>query len=514
MKNMLKNIIFPLILVVSLLPSTIFATSRPNAKDLELKADKLKAIIGQKLQTKIDEVFASTPALLTIYNRTQNTALPTIGNLTEYQNLLNSKELKVLNHSPEMQEALKVEINEISTLILNINQQIGGITSEVNSLEKELREGNQTNISANQIKRIIYDQDAAVKGLKAGINNAMQSLNQQKQLYFTDPSFTKNVDDFTPIQKPDTLTTDTILNDLINLNQIIDTRMTSVNLDSYSVSAGDEITTQDEVWVKGLTSHAKQGQYNLIQGYKSDQVGVIIGLDFIMDNTIGLAYAFIQDHVKGHTMKDKINTHIATIYGLYELDKNLFVDAQARYGKSYINKSRYNMNLSGDISYAKTEGDLYGGKLELYYDYITQEKIHVIPSIGITYDELHISKYQEKGVGFNRGVAARKVDKTTGLLGLKLSKAIELDSYLIIPEIHVKYMNTLSSNNGNTTITILDGMEPLITPSNKLQTTLYKVGGLLKIKRSRPVNIEIGYDFGKSKKYHSHTGYISAILAF
>jgi len=45
-----------------------------------------------------------------------------------------------------------------------------------------------------------------------------------------------------PIQKPDTLTTDTILNDMINLNQITDTRMTSVNLDGYTVSAGDEIT--------------------------------------------------------------------------------------------------------------------------------------------------------------------------------------------------------------------------------------------------------------------------------
>ncbi|MBN8523545.1 MAG: hypothetical protein J0M23_06825 [Rickettsiales bacterium] len=70
-------------------------------------------------------------------------------------------------------------------------------------------------------------------------------------------------------------------------------------------------------------------------------------------------------------------------------------------------------------------------------------------------------------------------------------------------------MNTLSSNNDNTTIIILDGIEPLITPSSKLQKTLYKVGSSLKIKRSRSVNIEIGYDFGKSKKYHSHTGYVS-----
>ena len=356
MKKMLKRIIFPMILIVTSLPGTIFATSRTNIKDLELKAHELRAIIGQKLQTKIDEVFTSTPALLTIYNRTQNTELSTINNLPEYQNLLNSKELKVLNHSPEMQEALKVEINEISKLIVSINQQIAGITSEVSKLEKEVREGNQTNISASQIKRIIYDQDAAVKGLKAGINNAIQSVNQQKQLYFTDPSFAKSVDDFMPIQKPDTLTTDTILTDLISLNQIIDTRMTSVNLDSYTVSAGDEITGEDEIWIKGLKSHAKQSQYQLVQGYKSDQQGVVVGLD-LMDNSVGLAYAFIHDNVKSNNARERINNHIATVYGFYELNKNIFIDAQARYGKSYINKSSYNMNLSGDISYAKTESD-------------------------------------------------------------------------------------------------------------------------------------------------------------
>jgi len=38
--------------------------------------------------------------------------------------------------------------------------------------------------------------------------------------------------------------------------------------------------------------------YNLVQGYKSDQQGVVVGLDLI-DNSVGLAYAFIQDNVKG-----------------------------------------------------------------------------------------------------------------------------------------------------------------------------------------------------------------------
>lgn len=507
MDNM-KNILKQTILIIMLLPWTIFAAASPNSG-----AQQFRNIIGQKLNNKINEVFTNTPEFLSIYNKTQNTELSKISNLPEYRNLLESTELKVLNHSPEMQEALKEVINEISTLIISTNQQIAGINSQIKKLEKEVREGNQTNISVNKIKNTIYAQEAVVRGLEAGINDAIQSVNQQKQLYFTDPALAKTEGDFTPIQKPDTLATDTILTNLINLNQLIETRMILISLDDYTVSAGDEIIWQDQIWIKGLRSHAKQSQYKLTQGYKSTQQGVVIGLD-LMDNSVGLAYAFTQDNIKGNNAKERINNHIATIYGLHELNKNVYIDAQARYGRSYINKSRYNMNLSRDISYAKTDGDLYGGKLELFYDYITRCKIHIIPSIGITYDELHIRKYQERGVGFNRGVAERKVDRTASLLGIKLSKATELGSYLIIPEIHAKYMNTLSSNNESTTISILNGMEKLITPSNKLPKVTYKLGGSLKIKKSRPLNIEIGYDFGKSKKYHSHTGYISAMLTF
>jgi hypothetical protein len=208
MKNMLKHIICPLVLIITLLPGAILAASRTNIEDWEVKAIEFRSSIGQKLQPKIDEVFINIPTLLEIYNRTQNTELSTIRNLPEYQNLLSSTELKVLNHSPEMQEAVKVAINEISTLIITINQQIAGITSQVNNLE-------QKNISASEIKRNIYAREGLIRGMKVGINDAIQLLNQQKQLYFTDPSFAKSVSDFTPIQKPDTLTTDSILNALI-----------------------------------------------------------------------------------------------------------------------------------------------------------------------------------------------------------------------------------------------------------------------------------------------------------
>ena len=245
MRKQLKQITLSFLGLIILLPSSIFATSSANNDALQFRK-----IIGQKLKTKIDEVYANNQKLLRIYNSTQNTELSNINSLPEYQDLLSSKELKTLNNSPEMQEALKEIINEVSQLIVNTNKQIDAINSNVDTLKKELQVQSQSGISVSEIKRKIYAQEAVVERLKTGISNVIQSLNQQKQLYFTDPKQAKNIGDFTPIQKPDTLTTDVILTDLINLDQVIDTRRTTANLEDYTIYAGDEIT-DNILWVKG-----------------------------------------------------------------------------------------------------------------------------------------------------------------------------------------------------------------------------------------------------------------------
>lgn len=514
MKNLPSQIILSFLLGITiLLPKSILAASNINDETLQFKI-----IIGQKLKAKIDEVFAHTPQLLTIYNKIQNTELAKVSNLPEYQNLLNSKELKLLNNSPEMQEAIKEVINDMNTQVHATNQEIEAIRQQIKKLEEGSSEQNQTGkeaLSAREVKKAMYDKEAVINELKRGISNALETFNNQLPLYFLDAKLASNTGELPAVQKPDTLTTDTLLTAIINLDYIIDTRITAsaTNFEGLLVSSGDEYV-QNGLWIKGLKSQAKQSEYQLTAGYKSNQQGVVIGLDF-MDN-VGFAYAFIKDQVKSNipNTKERIDSHFASIYGLYKFDNDLLIDMQTRYGRSNINKSRNNLNLSNNVSYAKTKGNLYGGKLELGYDFRTQENVHIVPAIGIGYDELQIDKYQEKGAGLNRKVAARRVNKTTGLVGIKISKAIRMNSFLIIPAIHVKSLHTLAANNDKTTITILTDTKPLITPSNKLNKTIYMVGSSLKVSKSQPLNIEIGYDFGKSRKFTSHTGYISAIIAF
>lgn len=504
-----QKIMLPILLIVILLfNNSILAT--PNTND---HTRQFNVIREQKLKQKIDEVFKSSPNLLATYKQLQTTELSQVDG-SKYQELLNSRELKVLNNSPEMQEALKEVINNVNNQIFSTSTAIDSINAQIKELEQELKGQTLSAEAIREIKKKIYAHEVVINDLKKGTNNALQSFNREQKLYFTDAKLAKNINELTPVQRPDTLTTDVLLTSIININQVIDARMAMLNAtEAGGVASGDE-ATMHRLWVKGLVSSAKQSEYFLTPGYKLNERGVSIGLDFIDDSTIGLAYTFLQDHVIGNIMKEKINSHVATLYGMYRFNNKMFVSANAGYGISDIHKSRLNLNLSKDVSYAKTEGEMYGGKVELGYDYATCDNIHIVPSIGIGYDDLQIKKYREKGSGLNRSVGGRNVDKTTGLLGMTLSKTIEINEFAIRFGMNMKSYHLLDSNNDETTIRVITGADPLITPSNKLQKTIYKVGSSFKISKLRLLDIELGYDFSRSKKFSSHAGYISAGVTF
>ena len=510
---MKKQIILCSLLITTLLPKQVLAGSNTADGNNELQLTLAK----QKLETKIDEVFASTPKLAAIYHKIQNSELRQIQELQEYNDLLGSRELKILNNSPEMQETIKIAVRIINIKIAALNKEVEAINEQTKQLQSKLGDQDilqNEQLSAKEIKEKINLNNITSSELKKQLASTMQSFNNISQLYFTDTKLNK-ISDFTPIQRPDTATTDTLLVSIANLDHLIDKRRDDILFGALGIASG-EIYTEYGLWVKGLKSYAKQGEYKLTPMYKLNQQGITIGLDFIDDSLFGVAYSFTSDHLSTNVpnTKEEINSHIANVYGLYKFTDNLFVDIQAKYGKSHINKSRNNLNLSNDIAYAKTTGDIYGGKVGLGYSYNLQERLSIVPSMGLSYDELTINGYQETGVGFNRKIGTRTVNKTAALLGLKISNYVAINSYTLIPEIHVKVFQALSTNNANTTITIIDGVNPLVTPSGKLPKTIYKIGGSSKMIKFPAIELSLGYDAGISKKFYSHTGYISAKFTF
>jgi outer membrane autotransporter protein len=84
----------------------------------------------------------------------------------------------------------------------------------------------------------------------------------------------------------------------------------------------------------------------------------------------------------------------------------------------------------------------------------------------------------------------------------------------IIPELRVGVDYAFNSKNSGTKVKIIDGIEPIITPSEKLTKAFYIVGAGVQAIQSDNYEFSAGYDMGFAKKFQSHTGTLKLRVKF
>lgn len=314
-----------------------------------------------------------------------------------------------------------------------------------------------------------------------------------------------------PIQVSDAHATKSVMSHAENVSSIVTSR-------AITVKASGDDDLYYGIWVKGLYSKGKQKQYGLTAGYNLDQSGVTVGGDVGNDQMMGgLAYSFANSNVKGKNLvtKDNIKSHIATIYGLFNLEDNIFVNAQASYGKSIFKKTRATGNTKKDMAYAKPKGTIMGGQIVFGYNYMATGSSIITPTFGVSHNQVTIKGYTETGKGLNRTVRNRKSSKTSIIAGLAATYKAETVNCTIIPGIHFNVSYAVNSKEDKTIITILQGLDPLITPSGKTAKVLYNAGASVNFVKMQNINVGANYDFVMSdKKFHSHTGTLNLRVNF
>jgi outer membrane autotransporter protein len=419
--------------------------------------------------------------------------------------------------SLEVKEHLQEQIHTIKSKVSSFKR--SGISKEeIQDYYDQQKNSPEVQEVLKLVAKKVEKKVAALKASGASqeaINKYVNKSIAKAEVFFVDPDKVKKSSEFTPLQKQDTASTDSLLAASAQVSlveSVIDDRLAS----TVGISSGDEPLSYG-MWVRAMFAQAKQGSYKLTPGYKLNQHGATIGFDFgEEDSRLGVAYSFVDSKVnaKDTGIKDKFKSHIGTVYGLYEFPNNMFIDGQIRYGVSKVRKARDNGNLGKDISTAKPTGTIFGGKLELGYDYELADKIHLIPTIGVSADQVKVKAYKEKDAGLNRQVAQRTASKTSALLGFRVSKPIENGEFTMIPELHANLIYAVKSKNPDTKVTLFEGMEPMIIPSAKMAKASYKIGGSVKFVKIQKIDLGIGYDLGLSKKFHSHSGYLNARYNF
>ena len=355
-----------------------------------------------------------------------------------------------------------------------------------------------------------------------GDEESIKILQDQTKALFNQVNQQSSFSALSSLQAPDTLTTDSLLTTSSNISDLVNSRVVELNVangqnGTTGLSAGDSIDSMWNsygLWVKGFLSVAKQKEMNLLPAYTERQGAFTVGFDVGEDYVVGIAYTAASDKVKHPNNVETIQSNIGTLYSLLNFENNLFLSGQVRYGKSDIIKLRNTNDLNQNIAKGATTATLSGGRIESGYYYNLTNNWQLIPSIGVSHDDITVKKYTETGGGLNRTVNRRNGNKTSALFGLMLNYLINTETYALVPEVHINIDQTLKRKNDKTTITLFTGMIPVETLAGKAPKTFYKIGGSVKISKTQSFDLSTGYDLVLAKKYYSNSGYIQARVNF
>ena len=288
-------------------------------------------------------------------------------------------------------------------------------------------------------------------------------------------------------------------------------------------AAGDEMPINQKTygaWIVSLYDQGiKKGQKGLDHGYKKKLYGKIIGADTgLNDNMtmIGFALSFINNHVKyNNSYRDRTKTDsmIFSLYGKQELTESWFAQWIASYSSTKIDHQEEKVFSFGNkIAQANYISKSYGGEILFGYEAKLNQAV-LTPFTGISYLKSRDEGYREIGLPFaNRTVAANNKDSVDIIAGARLSRAINTDTGMVIPEIHGMFSKRIKGKAGKM-VAKIDGMNESFTDITRTSNTMGNFGIGITTK-SRSIEYGASYDLQLANRYIGHQASIKVKINF
>jgi hypothetical protein len=312
-----------------------------------------------------------------------------------------------------------------------------------------------------------------------------------------------------------------LIRNIINVASLTNDRLNSLNRSNNTnsflrgIAAGDGELNYG-AWIKGFigreTDKANIGSGANSNTSKSNSniYGFVIGADTKIDEdlTIGLAYSNIASNTKQKisgisTNKDKISSHVFSIYGSCNFDEDISLDSSIAYGKALIKTSHAGVRRS-----SKQKGDLFGSGLAANYKLYQIESIIVEPRIGVSYSNLKMKGHEDGSIKIAK-INQQQLDLNAGLV---LTSFYDTNAFTLMPEISADYSHTIWSK-GNK-VKISNRLD-----QNILSQKVSKNKGAVKLGAGLNVLADIvefggGYENIIQDKSRAHIGYVKLRINF
>ena len=292
------------------------------------------------------------------------------------------------------------------------------------------------------------------------------------------------------------------------------------------VSAG-EARKSHGIWASGsgFIGKSSTGRIKGRSGSKTKTIGSSLGLDTKLSEHWMAGVAFTQSQsntiMRNSAIGTKYNAKsvIATIYGLYNINKNWSMRGSVSYGQTTNrNNSLRLVRLRDTRAVARSQYDskLISPEVSLNYRKALSKTTTFSSNLGVQYTYSTTTPYRESGAApTNQKVRTKpKAGIWSGTFGLGLGSMFKVADISVMPEIHASFRRALRGQNP-TTLIQFDGMSGFFTVKSKpTRKVAFGVGGSITVSSSGPVSLGIGYDASLSEKTIGHRGSLRLKVSF
>ncbi|MES2677462.1 MAG: autotransporter domain-containing protein [Pseudomonadota bacterium] len=186
--------------------------------------------------------------------------------------------------------------------------------------------------------------------------------------------------------------------------RIIQDRQEPNQQSKSSISSGDDLQTNRNLWIKTFGSFANQSDKSGVVGYNSDAYGIITGADKkITDQSrLGIAASYFNSKLNSNDDNNKVNvdSFLGIVYGNYSLDDKTEANAQIAAGYNRNHSNRY-INF-GDLNRTATANydgwNLHAGS-GISHLLSLNDDTTITPQLRLDYFSVANQSYSESGAG-------------------------------------------------------------------------------------------------------------------
>lgn len=230
-------------------------------------------------------------------------------------------------------------------------------------------------------------------------------------------------------------------NVLASVNHVIQARIDA----NRGQSSGDEIYSNQNVWMKPFGSWADQSERNGVAGYKANTYGLALGVDGTALSSalrIGGAFAYARADINGQSnvapQSADVDVFQLISYGSYNLNERTAIDFQFDAGQNN-NKGQRQIAFTSSVASSNFSSRTAHAGVALGRTYPLNSQTSLTPSVRADYTWIRDNAYNESGAGLlNLSVSSRNTEAFVIGIDSKLAHKLN-DRTTLIANLGVGY---------------------------------------------------------------------------